>query len=115
MHSLTLSNVSHVGLSVVALLFPSRPAYSVQTLCTTADHTPSTAASLRMKGLTSFITLACWCCLQGHVRATLQPDTVEVLDMMIQGTAAEVHMMEHSVAPAEAPHVHIEELNDGTN
>lgn len=55
--------------------------------------------------------------LQGPVRSTLQPDTIQVLDMMIQSTAAEasMHVMSQSpmaAAEAESPHVHIEELHD---
>uniref|UniRef100_A0A383V5N7 Uncharacterized protein n=1 Tax=Tetradesmus obliquus TaxID=3088 RepID=A0A383V5N7_TETOB len=54
---------------------------------------------------------------EGAVRAGLEPDTVQVLDMMISSTAAEASMLDqvHAAAAAAAeavqPHTQIEELH----
>jgi hypothetical protein len=53
--------------------------------------------------------------VQGPVRAALQPDTVQVLDAMIAGTAAEADMVAQTHAAAETlgfvqAHTQIEEL-----
>jgi hypothetical protein len=53
--------------------------------------------------------------MQGPVRAALQPDTVQVLDAMIAGTAAEADLVAQAHAAAEAvgfvqAHTQIEEL-----
>lgn len=55
--------------------------------------------------------------MQGAVRAGFEPDTVQVLDMMISSTAAEASMLDqvHAAAAAAAeavqPHTQIEELH----